>query len=119
MKFEEIAKGVWIIEPEIHSDSRGYLYESYRADEFQKRGLSANFQYEKEGLIPVGEVELGEAGYLIALTSGRGVVKVREKKIEIPDKNQVYIEKGMKCSIKITEEAHVILKSEEWYEEFE
>ena len=33
----------------------------------------------KEGLIPVGEVELGEAGYLIALTSGSGVVKVRKK----------------------------------------
>lgn len=46
-------------------------------------------------------------------------MKVHGNKIEIPDKKQVYIEKGMKCSIKITEEAHVILKSEEWYEEFE
>lgn len=113
MKFEEIVKGVWIIEPEIHSDSRGYLYESYRADAFQKQGLSADFQYEKEGLFPVGEIELGDGGYLIALTSGSGVLKVQGNKIEIPDKKQVYIEKGMKCSIKITEEAHVILKSEE------
>ena len=111
MKFEEIAKGVWIIEPEIHSDSRGYLYESYRADEFQKRGLSADFQYEKEGLIPVGEVELGDAGYLILLTSGSGVVKIQGNKIEIPDKKQVYIEKGIKCSLEITVESYVILKS--------
>lgn len=78
MRIEELTNGVWIIEPEIHCDNRGYLYESYRADEFQKRGLSTDFQIEKEGLIPVGEIELDDSGYLLNLTSGSGIVKVQE-----------------------------------------
>ena len=37
MKFtEQKIKGVWVIEPTIYGDKRGYFFESFRQDEFDK-----------------------------------------------------------------------------------
>lgn len=37
---------VWIIEPEIHGDKRGYLFEPYRKDLFAAQGLKLEFTRE-------------------------------------------------------------------------
>ena len=51
MKFEEIVKGVWTIEPEVHADKRGNVFEAFRADELEAHGLNAGFAYDYTGMI--------------------------------------------------------------------
>ncbi|MDE6134415.1 MAG: dTDP-4-dehydrorhamnose 3,5-epimerase, partial [Muribaculaceae bacterium] len=42
-------EGVWIIEPKLHSDSRGYFCETYRADLFeQATGIRPDFVQDNE-----------------------------------------------------------------------
>ena len=36
-------KGVYIIEPQVFGDNRGYFMETYRKEEFDKAGLKYNF----------------------------------------------------------------------------
>ena len=36
-------KGVYIIEPKVYGDNRGYFMETYRKEEFDKAGLKYNF----------------------------------------------------------------------------
>ena len=40
--------GVYIIEPKIFSDNRGYFFESFRQDEFEKNVLKATFVQDNE-----------------------------------------------------------------------
>lgn len=35
--------GLWVIEPAVHEDARGFFLETYRRDEFAKRGIHADF----------------------------------------------------------------------------
>ena len=49
MKFESFQlPGVKLIEPDIHHDSRGYFFESYRYDKFFEEELSMNFIQDNE-----------------------------------------------------------------------
>ncbi len=42
-------EGLWILESTVHGDERGYFFESFRADEFQKiTGFSAPFVQDNE-----------------------------------------------------------------------
>ncbi len=35
--------GVWLIEPQVHGDARGFFMETYRAEEFAARGIGCAF----------------------------------------------------------------------------
>ncbi|MCS7076209.1 MAG: dTDP-4-dehydrorhamnose 3,5-epimerase [Bacteroidia bacterium] len=41
---------VWVIEPQVFSDSRGYFFESYHRDKFKQLGINANFIQDNESL---------------------------------------------------------------------
>lgn len=44
MKFSETAiKGVYVIEPQVFGDDRGYFFESYRKNEFNSLGFNYDF----------------------------------------------------------------------------
>ena len=40
--------GVWLIEPKIHKDSRGYFFESYRKEQFAENIGAVDFVQENE-----------------------------------------------------------------------
>lgn len=49
MKFEEqFIKGVWVIEPKVFNDSRGYFTETYKESEFEKHVGKVNFIQDNE-----------------------------------------------------------------------
>ncbi len=49
MVFTETSiKGVWIIEPKVHTDARGYFMESFRQDLFEKHAGNINFIQDNE-----------------------------------------------------------------------
>lgn len=49
MKYIETAiKGVWIIEPKVFSDKRGYFFEAWKKDEFDSRVGKVNFIQDNE-----------------------------------------------------------------------
>lgn len=91
---------VWIIEPEIHGDKRGYLFESYRKDSFEEAGLYLEFTREFDLKLD-GEIELGDKGYLIGVFEGKATVEADELKIQIDDvkKQMVYVDAGVKVSV--------------------
>jgi dTDP-4-dehydrorhamnose 3,5-epimerase len=44
MKFTELSiQGAYLIEPKVHGDDRGFFYETYRQDQFEKAGISTEF----------------------------------------------------------------------------
>lgn len=90
---------VWIIEPEIHGDKRGYLFESYRQDLFSEQGLNLEFTRGYDLKLD-GEIELGNNGYLILVYEGKAEVKADGIKIEIDNinKQMVYVDAGVKVS---------------------
>jgi len=57
---------VWIIEPEIHRDTRVYLFEAYRKDSFEEAGLNLEFTREFDLKLD-GEIELRDKGCLISV----------------------------------------------------
>lgn len=42
--------GIWIIEPQIFSDTRGYFFESYQKEKFQKLGIELEFIQDNESM---------------------------------------------------------------------
>lgn len=42
--------GVWVIEPQVFSDARGYFFESYHKEKFKKLGIDAEFIQDNESL---------------------------------------------------------------------
>jgi dTDP-4-dehydrorhamnose 3,5-epimerase len=42
--------GVWIIEPQVFSDTRGYFFESYQKEKFQKLGIEVEFIQDNESM---------------------------------------------------------------------
>ncbi len=49
MTFTETAiKGVWIIDPKVHTDARGYFMESFRQDLFEQHIGKVNFMQDNE-----------------------------------------------------------------------
>ena len=49
MKFEEQhIKGVWVIEPKVFNDSRGYFAETYKQEEFEKHIGKVSFVQDNE-----------------------------------------------------------------------
>lgn len=49
-------EGVYIIKPEIFSDHRGYFFESYNQDEFEKSGLNYTFVQENQSKSSYGTI---------------------------------------------------------------
>lgn len=57
MNFIETAlEGVFIIEPKIFSDARGYFFESYNQSEFEKSGLYYNFVQDNQSKSSFGTI---------------------------------------------------------------
>jgi len=57
MKIENtILPGVLLIHPQIHSDNRGYFYESFKSPEFEKLGLPAVFVQDNQALSEKGVI---------------------------------------------------------------
>lgn len=87
---------VWIIEPEIHGDKRGYLFESHRKDLFEEAGLNLEFTREYDLKLD-GEIELGDKGFLVSVYEGNAEVQADGLKIEIDSikKQMVYVDAGV------------------------
>ena len=51
---EQKIKGVWIIEPRVFKDERGYFMESFKQDEFKKHIGEVNFIQENESKSSLG-----------------------------------------------------------------
>jgi dTDP-4-dehydrorhamnose 3,5-epimerase len=45
---EQKIKGVWVIEPKVFNDARGYFFEAFRQDEFEKNVGKVNFIQDNE-----------------------------------------------------------------------
>ena len=55
MKFTETGlPGALLIEPEVHTDARGFFYESWRRDEFARAGIRAEFVQDNHSLSAKG-----------------------------------------------------------------
>jgi dTDP-4-dehydrorhamnose 3,5-epimerase len=55
MKFTELEiPGVFLIEPEVYDDGRGFFFESYRADEFARHGIKTAFVQDNQSLSAKG-----------------------------------------------------------------
>ena len=49
MEFQETyIKGVWLIEPKVHGDARGYFFESWKKEEFEAHVGAVDFVQENE-----------------------------------------------------------------------
>ena len=53
-KIETELPGVYIIEPTVYHDNRGYFYESYSEDKFNALGLKYNFVQENQSNSKIG-----------------------------------------------------------------
>lgn len=47
-KIDTTIEGLYIIEPEVYGDDRGYFFESFNADTFEKLGLHTHFRQANE-----------------------------------------------------------------------
>jgi dTDP-4-dehydrorhamnose 3,5-epimerase len=43
-------EGLWLIKPKVFADNRGYFFESYNKDIFEKNGLNLNFIQDNQSL---------------------------------------------------------------------
>lgn len=43
-------EGLWVIKPKVFADSRGYFFESYNKELFEKSGLNLNFVQDNQSL---------------------------------------------------------------------
>ena len=48
--------GVWILEPRVFEDSRGYFFEAYNQKEFEEHGLHYNFVQDNQSFSTYGTV---------------------------------------------------------------
>ena len=48
--------GVWILEPKVFEDSRGYFFEAYNQKEFEEHGLHYNFVQDNQSFSTYGTV---------------------------------------------------------------
>ena len=80
MKFTELEiEGVWLIEPVRHGDSRGYFFESFRADEFacatgvERPFVQDNESMSRRGVLRGLHFQRGEAAQskLVRVSRGR------------------------------------------------
>lgn len=116
MKFTELEiPGVWLIKPERYGDSRGYFFESFRADKFSEAtGITRSFVQDNESMSQRGVLrglhfQRGEAAQakLVRVSSGKVfdvAVDLREGSptygkyigVELSDENglQLYIPRG-------------------------
>ncbi|MFM6954497.1 MAG: dTDP-4-dehydrorhamnose 3,5-epimerase [Sphingobacteriaceae bacterium] len=46
--------GLYVIKPQVFADERGYFYESYNQEAFEKAGISANFVQDNQSLSQKG-----------------------------------------------------------------
>jgi dTDP-4-dehydrorhamnose 3,5-epimerase len=49
-------EGVYILEPRVFTDSRGYFFESYNEQEFQKNGLNYTFVQDNQSFSKYGTI---------------------------------------------------------------
>jgi dTDP-4-dehydrorhamnose 3,5-epimerase len=55
MKFvEQEIKGVWVIEPAVHNDNRGYFFEAFKKDMFEKHIGKVDFIQDNESKSTLG-----------------------------------------------------------------
>lgn len=75
---QTILEGVYILQPIVHKDSRGYFFESYNQQNFNKLGISAEFVQDNEAKSVYGVVrglhfQVGEFAQakLVRVTQGK------------------------------------------------
>ena len=57
MPFHKTAfEGLWLFEPEVYEDERGFFYESYNQREFERNGISAVFVQDNQSFSKYGVV---------------------------------------------------------------
>lgn len=110
MKFtENKIKGLYIIEPKIWRDDRGYFYESYSKKYFQEEGIIADFVQDNQSLSQKGTLRGLHAqknpsaqGKLVRVIRGR----VMDVAVDIRTNSPTY---GQHMSVELNEENHRML----------
>jgi dTDP-4-dehydrorhamnose 3,5-epimerase len=97
-------EGLLLIEPKIWKDDRGYFFESFRKDIFEKEGLNIDFIQDNQSLSHKGTVRglhfqnlPYEQGKLVRVIKG----KVLDVVVDIRKNSPTY---GQKYSIELSEE---------------
>ncbi|MFT7073805.1 dTDP-4-dehydrorhamnose 3,5-epimerase [Patiriisocius sp. Uisw_017] len=105
MKFTEtFIKGLWIIEPRVIRDDRGYFFESYKQTEFEKHIGSVDFVQENESKSSLGV--LRGLHYQKAPFAQSKLVRVLEGKVldVAVDLRKTSPTFGEHCAIELSEE---------------
>lgn len=128
-------KGVYIIEPKIFGDNRGYFMETYNYNEFKKAGLDMVFVQDNQSRSKKGVLrglhyqKPKPQGKLIRVINGKifdVVVDLRKHSetyghwegvvLSSEDKNQFYVPEGFAHGfVVLSDEAEVIYKCTEFY----
>jgi len=102
-------KDLLIIEPKIWKDDRGYFYESYNKDAFDKAGIHANFVQDNQSLSQKGTLRGLHAqsdpfaqGKLVRVIKGR----VIDVAVDIRKTSGTY---GQHVEIELSEENRLML----------
>lgn len=102
-------KGVFIIEPKLWRDDRGYFYESYNKKYFEEAGISADFVQDNQSLSQKGTLrglhaqkEPFAQGKLVRVIKG----KVTDVAVDIRKNSPTY---GQHISVELSEENHKML----------
>lgn len=121
-------EGLYIIEPNVFDDNRGYFFESYNKNEFFKHGLSANFVQDNESKSSYGvirglhyQIEPYAQTKLIRAIQGKildVVLDIRENSktygkyfsVELSDENkhQFYIPRGFAHGFSVLSETTIV-----------
>jgi dTDP-4-dehydrorhamnose 3,5-epimerase len=102
-------KGLFIVEPKLWVDDRGYFYESYNKKYFEDAGIQADFVQDNQSLSQKGTLRGLHAqqdphaqGKLVRVISG----KVMDVAVDIRKKSPTY---GKHISIELSAENHKML----------
>ena len=106
---ENKIKGLYIIEPKLWRDDRGYFYESYSKKYFEDEGIIADFVQDNQSLSQKGTLrglhaqkDPSAQGKLVRVIRGR----VMDVAVDIRAKSPTY---GQYMSIELNEENHKML----------
>ncbi|SKB65104.1 dTDP-4-dehydrorhamnose 3,5-epimerase [Daejeonella lutea] len=99
-------KGLFVIEPKVWRDGRGYFYESYNEKEFSKAGIKANFVQDNQSLSQKGALrglhaqqDPSPQGKLVRVIRGR----VIDVAIDIRKSSPTY---GQHIAVELSEDNH-------------
>lgn len=102
-------EGLWVIEPKVWVDDRGYFFESYNEDLFKKHGMDVNFKQDNQSFSQKGAVrglhfqmDPFAQGKLVRVIKGA----VKDVVVDIRKNSKTF---GKHFDLKLTEENFLML----------